>query len=148
MDIYTSYFSNMSKLPKNYINISICLNAPKWYNGIQYKVLAPKFWWFIKWKRGDYITEKDLKEHALEHLDFLINKKLDYNDYEVIYRETVLKYLNANDVVNSLYELSGGKNIVLLCYENPLDFCHRHIVAKWLIEHGYKIIEWGYKNDK
>ena len=27
-----------------------------------------------------------------------------------------------------------GKDIILLCYETPEKFCHRHSVAKWLNE--------------
>jgi len=27
-----------------------------------------------------------------------------------------------------------GDNVVLCCYEKPGDFCHRHILIKWLGE--------------
>lgn len=33
-------------------------------------------------------------------------------------------------------------NIVLLCYEKPTDFCHRHLVAQWLIENGFECKEY------
>ena len=36
-----------------------------------------------------------------------------------------------------LKELTQSDQIILLCYEKPDDFCHRHLVAQWLTEHGY-----------
>lgn len=39
--IYTSYFGVLKKLPANVIPVSICVKAPAWYSGIQYKKLAP-----------------------------------------------------------------------------------------------------------
>ena len=47
--IYTSYFAKLNKLPNNIIPISICGKAPDWYKGLQYKKLAPKYDFFIKW---------------------------------------------------------------------------------------------------
>jgi uncharacterized protein (DUF488 family) len=35
-------------------------------------------------------------------------------------------------------------NIALVCYEKPTDFCHRHLVADWLKEHGYECEEFKY----
>ena len=32
---------------------------------------------------------------------------------------------------------------VMLCYEKPSDFCHRHILAAWLTEHGHTVTELG-----
>ena len=43
-----------------------------------------------------------------------------------------------------LYEMSGGKDIVLVCYEIPSDFCHRHLVADWLRERGFDIEEYDF----
>ena len=40
--------------------------------------------------------------------------------------------------------LSGGKDVALCCYEKPGDFCHRHILAKWITENtGIEITEFG-----
>lgn len=38
-------------------------------------------------------------------------------------------------------KLSGGKDIALICYEKPTDFCHRHLVAEWLTTNGIKCDE-------
>ena len=43
-----------------------------------------------------------------------------------------LAALNPQAVYNELSALSGGKDVVLLCHEKEGDFCHRHLVARWL----------------
>ena len=43
MKIYTSYFAKLKSLPEGTIPISICGKAPSWYQGAQFKVLAPKY---------------------------------------------------------------------------------------------------------
>ncbi len=43
-----------------------------------------------------------------------------------------LATLNPQAVYNELSALSGGKDVVLLCHEKEGDFCHRHLVARWL----------------
>ena len=139
--IYTSYFAKLKSLPDNVIPISICGKAPAWYKGLQYKKLAPKYDFFMKWKYS----------HD--------------NDYYIkCFNEQVLKNLNAYEVVDNLYDLLTDKekflieitncpswdnphvNIALICYEKPSDFCHRHLVADWLNKNGITCKEWG-END-
>ena len=123
--IYTTYFAQLRKLPESMIPISICIKCPDWFKGIQYKKLAPKYDFFQEW-RQDRDNEK-----------YILN-----------FDEKVLKNLNPDDVVSELYKLADiqeeWKNkydIVLVCYEKPEEFCHRHLVADWLNEHGYKVEE-------
>lgn len=124
--IYTSYFAKLKSLPDNIVPISICGKAPDWYKGLQYKKLAPKYDFFMKWK---------------ENHD---------NDYYIkCFNEQVLDKLNAYDTVMALSELAGFENrhndICLICYEKPGDFCHRHLVADWLNENGFRCEEWKYE---
>ena len=49
------------------------------------------------------------------------------------YYESVLNRLNPREVIQDLSKY--GKVVTLLCYEKPNEFCHRHIVAKWLSHH-------------
>lgn len=118
--IYTSYFAKLKSLPENIIPVSICGKAPDWYKGLQYRKLAPKYDFFIKWK---------------ENHD---------NDYYIkCFEEQVLDKLNIHQVVFDLYEtVTDDYDIVLVCYEKPTDFCHRHLVANWLTENGYECKEW------
>ena len=111
---YTSYFANLKKLPDNVVPISICGKAPDWYSGLQYKKLAPKYHFFMEWKR----THDNA--YYVEHFE----------------RE-VLAELDADTVFNELSAMSDGKTFALICYERPGDFCHRHLVADWLCKNGY-----------
>lgn len=118
--IYTSYFAKLKKLPSDIVPISICGKAPVWYQGIQYKKLAPKYNFFKEWQET-----KD-------------------NDYYIhCFNEQVLSFLNPVTVVKELCNLSKGKDIALICYEKPGDFCHRHLVADWLRQAGFSIEEFG-----
>lgn len=126
--IYTSYFTKLKELEKhNIIPISICGKAPDWYKGLQYKKLAPKYGFFMEWKKNndnDYYVEHFQKE-VLDGLDAT----------EAI-----------RDLINMLPDRAGGyKDIALICYEKPSDFCHRHLVAEWLNQSGFKCEEWRSK---
>lgn len=123
--IYTTYFAQLRKLPDFIIPISICGKCPEWFKGIEYKKLAPKYGFFQEWKK-DHDNEKYIK----------------------CFNEQVLNGLDADKVVDELYEKAGicedlrdKYKIVLVCYEEPEDFCHRHLVADWLIENGYSAEE-------
>ncbi len=131
--IYTSYFAKLKSLPDNIIPISICGKAPDWYKGLQYKKLAPKYDFFMKWK---------------ENHD---------NDYYIkCFNEQVLNKLNAEQVVKELDnillnetlsidyngDLKEVPRIALICYEKPSDFCHRRLVADWLNKNGFECKEW------
>ena len=67
--------------------------------------LAPKRDWFFDWKQG----------------------KFDNDKYIELYYETVLRKLNPEEIYEKL-----GKDAILLCYEKPEQFCHRHLIAEWL----------------
>lgn len=123
--IYTSYFSKISKFPKGCRFVSICGKAPTWYRGAQYKKLAPKFWFFQKYKEdndSDYYTEQYYKE-VLDPL----------NPDMVVRFLCRLVYFDAKNNIST----DEDTHIVLLCYEKPGDFCHRHLVAEWLTNNGY-----------
>ena len=130
--IYTSYFAKLKNLPNNIIPISICAKVPSWYEGLQYKKLAPKYDFFMKWK---------------ENHD---------NDYYIkCFNEQVLNELNVLTVIKDLIDLIPqdliseqglNKTICLVCYEKPSDFCHRHLVADWLNKNGFTCKEYEVKN--
>lgn len=123
--IYTSYFAKLKDLENhNIIPISICAKAPDWYKGLEYKKLAPKYEFFMEWK----------KNHD--------------NDYYIEHFQTeVLDGLDATEVILDFSRMVHGFNvgendIALICYEKPSDFCHRHLVAEWLNQNGFKCEEW------
>ena len=123
--IYTSNFSNLKKLPPDCVPIAICGKSPDWYTGLEYKKLSPKYDFFFKWKENH-----------------------DNNYYIKHFNEEVLAPLNAKDVVLQLLLMvhnfknpNYAPHIVLVCYEKSTEFCHRHLVAQWLIENGFECIE-------
>lgn len=98
------YTSNYAKNGGHPNAVSIAGKAPIGYNGREYKKLAPKYWFFKKYKDdGDkqFYTEYYYKE------------VLDTLDPQIVYAEL-------------------GDDAILLCYEKAGDFCHRRIVAEWL----------------
>lgn len=86
--------------------VSIAAITPKSFHGRIYEKLAPPKWLLYRFKQTG-----------------------DQTAYESSYREQVLSKLNARIVFEEL-----GENAVLLCYEKPGQFCHRHIVAEWFHE--------------
>lgn len=124
--MYTGYFAKIKTYEKaGLIPIAICGGIPNWYKGLWYKKLAPKWSFFNEWKNG--------AEHKGD------------NDYYIQYfNNEVLDKLSVSLVVEDLQKIANTKDtdkIILLCYEKPGDFCHRHLVADWLTKNGLKTIE-------
>ena len=126
--IYTTYFDNLKSLPDSIIPISICLKTPDWYDGLQYKKLAPRETFFHVWR-----------------------KTRNNNYYIDCFNEQVLKQLNIDEVILDIKNLisnipnNENKDIALVCYELPCEFCHRHLVSQWLNQKGTPCIEWDFK---
>ncbi len=116
--IYTSYFAKIRKFPEGMMPISICAFTPKFYDGIEYKKLAPT-------------------------KDILLKYKEDCNEeeYDASFNKEVLSLLDPKVVENELLALANGKTPVLCCYEKSSDFCHRKLVSKWLNEAGIECTE-------
>ena len=120
--IYTTYFAKLRSLPKNIIPIAICAKPPVGYLGLTYKKLAPHYNFYSQYKvSGD-------REYFAQ-----------------CYNNLVLKDLDPAKVIADLYNLAEksycDSDIALVCYEKSTDFCHRHLVAHWLQENGYKCEE-------
>ncbi len=118
--IYTTYFAKLKKLPETVVPIAICKWIPEGLrlSCYHYLELAPRPDFFLEYKHtGD--TERFIK----------------------CYNEQVLAKLDPHYIVNALTDWVGGKDIAFVCYEKPTDFCHRHLVAAWLNQAGYKVEE-------
>ena len=113
MALYTSYFSFVHNIPADHL-VSVAGTAPKGFSGTQYRRLAPKYEWWKQWH----------------------DEKLSNEWYIEKYNETVLSVINPLDV---LLELGNDK--ILLCWESPDKFCHRHLIAQWLKKSGAIISE-------
>lgn len=107
--IRTSYFAGIKKFDLDISDcISISRNPPRGYKGKCLDVLAPSVELLCGMKNG-YIGESAFNHKYLSEIEFAIDGNFD-----------------------KLKRLIDGK--VLLCYEKPEDFCHRHILAEWLRE--------------
>lgn len=136
--IYTSYFGNAKNLnSRKYALIGIAGRSPKGWTGLEYKKLAPS--WDI-WK-----TWHDQIEEGKNNQEYFKTIKKGANiAYTLRFNKQILGNLNAVEVVNDIFKLADGKIPVLLCYEKPGDFCHRHLVADWLNSniHDVTVVEW------
>ena len=123
--IYTSYFTKLKELENhNIIPISICAKAPDWYKGLQYKKLAPKYGFFMNWKKNHD------NDYYIEH-----------------FQAEVLDGLDAATVVNELNYLVpnvNGKNIALICYDIIVNIIRAYyrliyfvVISKYTSVYGY-----------
>lgn len=110
MKIYTSYYARSRNFP-DMTHIRISTSAPKWYP-VETKALPelyPGFELVNAYKSGQVSEDEYVRQYT---------EKLDRLD------KTVL--------LQKIEQLSGGNDVLLLCYEKEGDFCHRHLVAQWL----------------
>jgi hypothetical protein len=118
MNIYTSYFGNYRKFGDK-IPISIALYPPKGFLGEELKALAPT---------TQILGCKDNEEVYTT----LFNKKI--------------KGFSAKKVFKYFESSYNDRDVILLCYEKPPQFCHRHLVAEWLEkELGIEVEELEFK---
>ena len=124
MKIYTSYFAKMNKFPSDFIPVAICGWIPDFYKGLWTKKVAPKWSFLQAWKQNH---DNDL---YIEH-----------------FNKEILDATTPEDFINLLKNMTNNaENVVLLCYEKPSDFCHRHLVADWINNNtDYEVTEWTEK---
>jgi len=125
--VYTSYYSATDKLPAELKQVGVSGWVPESFNGVRLKELAPKREWWMEW-------HSKFKDN--------INSKESIEWYTVKYKETVLDVVDFNEIKGRLEQLGG--DVVLLCFERPGSFCHRHLIAKWLSENGLPCSEYDF----
>jgi uncharacterized protein YeaO (DUF488 family) len=121
VNIFTSYFAIVEKLPLSIYPVSIALYPPKGWKYGEFKPLAPT-------------------------LEILAAYKNDHDKAK--YRESYVKMLmqrqiNSFNFVNNWLKSRYIGDVALICYERPEAFCHRQIVAEWLRLNGIPCEEWG-----
>jgi len=103
------------------MGVAICIYPPIDWTGLRFPALEPDRDIFFAIKNGQ-LTQKE---------------------YEKLYKQNTLSKLDPQNIYDMF------KNNVLLCWENPGEFCHRRIVAKWLEESlGISVPEWNVKDEK
>ena len=119
MKIYTSYFAKAAILRKaGIVPIGVALWPPRFFRGISMKQVAPR--------------------------RYMLDDRLTDEEYIRMYRSDVLRLVDARSFIQDLERASRGMDVALCCFEKPGDFCHRHILAKWLNEQtGIEVSEFG-----
>lgn len=117
MKIYTSYFGNIKKLIQAGITpIGISQYPPIWFGGVSMKELAP---------------------HS-----YMLSSTIGPEEYKRLFKTKILACLKRNVVVKKIEQISGGKDVALICFEKEPETCHRSLVAEWLNEGGIKVEEY------
>lgn len=117
--IYTSYYANHRNYPVGYYPVCISRYPPKGFRGSRILELAPSADLLMDYKGGQCNDEQYIERFNLQ-----------------------LERLDVHEIAADV------EKCVMLCYEKPGDFCHRHLVAKWLKEAGYQVEELKSKHDK
>ena len=127
MEIYTSYFAMRNKIKAKFKG-KVCLVDISRFgllnSGCQfrYRKVAPDATTLKLYKKGD----------------------IDEHEYCKRYRNETLKNLTIDEVLNILNtykKATGAVAVVLMCYEKPNAFCHRHLLAQWITENSQYTVE-------
>ena len=121
MTVYTSYFGMSRRFPKEkFIKTAVCYSVPRGI-GI-WNSVGPSAELVFGMKRGEITKEY----------------------YEECYYQMLL---DRKDQIaqNIPYLKNGERDVVLLCYEKPTDWCHRHILARFLKEQfDLEVVEYDF----
>ena len=108
-------YYNDRTLPSDIRKKSVSLGVPVYFTGESIPQLNPRGYMLSLAKTGEY------------------------DKYTLAYTKEILQKLDPHKIIVLI------KNTIILCHEVPSKFCHRHIVAQWLRDNGYEVIEWQHK---
>lgn len=112
--VYTSYYAKIERDTHGLVPVRISTGVPAWFSH-EYEEIPELY--------PGWDLVKGIKSGELSRAD-----------YERIYKEHLIE-LDVREMWEKLMRISEswhGRDLVLLCYEAPTDFCHRHLVAGWL----------------
>jgi len=132
MKFFTSYYANIKNIPDDYILVSISGDIPDYIKeqvDIWDRRFAPNLDLFKEYKNSPEGQQREDK-------------------YVQRFKDEVLTKYDITEIIKSWSDKCGlNQKYVLLCYETPNSFCHRHIVAEALEEkYGIEISEIGMDN--
>lgn len=114
MKVYTSYYQKFAHNPQGLIPVRVSTSIPQWFPYIceELPELYPG-WELVNGIKGGTLTHEEYERRYKERLSGMVRQ------------EIILKLIQIS-------KQNGGRDVVLLCYERPEDFCHRHFIAEWL----------------
>ena len=109
--IYTSYFAKWREFPSGSLAFGITRFPPMYFTGINIANLAPS---------SNLLY--NLKNHQID--EFVFKQKY--------IQELEDKGLTSKGVRRLFEDIAADHDLILCCYEQTGEFCHRHILAEWL----------------
>lgn len=100
------------------------------YFGPSYKKLAPRLITYNPYAEK-YQELLKLKQDTLKIKEYLDYRYKIEEEYIKSYYDTRLKELDVYKLLDTLYN-KFGSNIILLCHEDILEFCHRRLIADYI----------------
>ena len=107
--VYTGYYGGLSAVGGNMIKVQVSNSAPISVD-TRFEKAIPDWAFIVKPYKDGLITQEEYTNRYIQQLDK--------------YRENIIGVVQ--------YFNSTPKNYILLCYETPDKFCHRHILAKYI----------------
>lgn len=107
--IYTGYFAKVKVYEEEGLQPISIAGKADFFKGPRFPSFAPRFEMFQRWKKG-----------VIDNIGYTTEFRKHLNTLD---KDAVRRFLTSFD-----------KDIVLLCFEKPGEFCHRHIVADWIEE--------------
>ena len=119
LKINTSYYSKFKHFPISSTLVSVSRKSPYWIPGLnKFEKLYPS-WNLIK----------DFK-----------NNLISINEYTDRYYKEVLNKISPELIIKYLKFVSKNNFVILLCWEKPDQFCHRHLIATYIQENTNYIV--------
>ena len=120
MNIFTSNFAKAKSLDNSkYLVVAISRYVPRGYSGVRELRFAPSRQLLMSYKKG-------------------LSSKL----YTQLFFNELGSKIRVYSVFKDLASLSNGRDLVLCCYEKAGDFCHRRLIADFVLTHwNYDIKE-------
>lgn len=110
--IYTSYFGNLKNIDRSkYKVVTICNSKPSFL------------------RKDTLIEDWGILGPRLSLLYDYKNNRVDENEYTQIYTDYILDNWEEFD---NKFKFKNLDNVIMLCYERPENFCHRHILRNIL----------------
>lgn len=107
--IYTGYYGGLTSIAGDITKVQVSNSAPVPVD-IKFEKAIPDWAFIVKPYKDGLITKEEYEQRYTLQLDKFREKILG-----------VIKYFSSAD-----------KDYILLCYEKPGDFCHRHILADYI----------------
>ena len=139
VEIYTSYFANYKKIPPDYQCVSVANTKPKSLFIPRWDVVLPS-WQLVK----------AYKQKELSMTEFMTMYGIQLNRHSTFtYYTDLVKYATGASNESDSFEFpphvdtSKIRPVVLMCWEKEAEYCHRVMLAYYLVKNGIKTIYKG-----